>query len=242
MANLLQFLSILGRESAMIAVLPDDLRMCRVIGGRAMWRFILLSFVFLGWSFYEMSGGADYHPSANSIQARVLLDNQRPQARPMRVNVIEVAQADLGRAGVGAVPSITSLQDLALRMDAPESLVTAAIEETSAPLPAAVKVSVPSVGGDFAALAQTARLWDQTGFSEVLITPSAEVPDLRQVAGTSVNLRSGPGTQFGRLTSLARGTEVIVLPDRVGGWVKVRLADSGDVGWMTDRLLTVAAE
>lgn len=207
-----------------------------------MWRFILLSFVFLGWSFYEMSGGADYRPSANSIQARVLLDNQRPQARPMRVNVIEVAQADLGRSGAGAVPAITSLQELAVRMDAPKPLVTAAAEETSLPQPAVVEVSAPANGGDFAALAQTARLWDQAGFSEVLTTPSVVAPDLRRVAGTSVNLRSGPGTQFDRLTSLARGTEVIVLPDRVGSWVKVRLAESGDVGWMTDRLLTVATQ
>lgn len=207
-----------------------------------MWRFILLSFVFLGWSFYEMSGGADYRPSANSIQARVLLDNQRPQTRPMRVNVIEVAQADLGRSGAGAVPAITSLQELAVRMDAPKPLVTASAEGTSLSQPAVVEVSAPADGGDFAALAQTARLWDQTGFSEVLTPPSVAAPDLRRVAGTSVNLRSGPGTQFDRLTSLARGTEVIVLPDRVGSWVKVRLAESGDVGWMTDRLLTVATQ
>jgi hypothetical protein len=207
-----------------------------------MWRFISLSFVFLGWSFYEMSGGADYHPSANSIQARVLLDNQRPQARPMRVNVIEVTGSVPGPARAEAVQAITSLQDLAVRMEPPKPRPVVVTESTSATLPAVVEVNAPSTGGDFAALAQTARLWDQAGFSEVLKVPSVAVPDLRQVAGTSVNLRSGPGTQFGRLTSLSRGTEVIVLPDRVGGWVKVRLAESGDVGWMTDRLLTVAAE
>lgn len=32
-----------------------------------MWRFILLSFLFLGVAFYELSGGADYRHSANSI-------------------------------------------------------------------------------------------------------------------------------------------------------------------------------
>lgn len=207
-----------------------------------MWRFILLSFVFLGWSFYELSGGADYRPSANSIQARVLLDNQRPQARPMRVNVIEVAEASLGQTDAATEKAITSLQDLAVRMDAPKVLVAAVAEETPAPVDVAVEVNVPSVSVDFAAVAQTARLWDQSGFSEAPKTPSVAVTDLRRVAGTSVNLRSGPGTQFGRLTSLSQGTEVIVLPDRVGGWVKVRLAESGDVGWMTDRLLKVAVE
>lgn len=207
-----------------------------------MWRFILLSFVFLGWSFYELSGGADYRPAANSIQARVLLDNQRPQARPMRVNVIEVAEASPGQTDAATEKAITSLQDLAVRMDAPKVLVAAMAEETSAPVEVAVEVTAPSAGVDFAEVAQTARLWDQAGFLEVPQTPEVAVPDLRRVAGTSVNLRTGPGTQFGRVTSLSRGTEVIVLQDRVGGWVKVRLAESGDVGWMTDRLLTVAVE
>ena len=47
-----------------------------------MWRFILVSFAFLGWSFYELSGGADYEPRINSIQARAKLDDLRPKARP----------------------------------------------------------------------------------------------------------------------------------------------------------------
>lgn len=54
-----------------------------------MWRFILVTFVFLGWSFYELSGGSDYEPRTNSIQARALLDNQRPNPRPGSVRVAE---------------------------------------------------------------------------------------------------------------------------------------------------------
>ena len=33
-----------------------------------MWRFMLLTFAFLGWSFYELSGGADYAPAPESLQ------------------------------------------------------------------------------------------------------------------------------------------------------------------------------
>src|SRR6056297_3779309 len=79
-----------------------------------MWRFILLSFVFLGWGFYEMSGGAEYRPSANSIQMRASLDNQRPKARPLRVNVIEIAQDDAARPEPRATRTVTSLEDLGL--------------------------------------------------------------------------------------------------------------------------------
>ena len=81
-----------------------------------MWRFILVSFAFLGWSFYELSGGADYRPSANSIQARALLDNHRPQARPLRVNVIELAQDGTPRQDAEVTRTITSLHDLGLSM------------------------------------------------------------------------------------------------------------------------------
>ncbi|MFN3210254.1 MAG: SH3 domain-containing protein [Roseovarius sp.] len=35
-----------------------------------MWRFILVTFAFLAFAFWEMSGGADYTPGENSIQAR----------------------------------------------------------------------------------------------------------------------------------------------------------------------------
>jgi len=36
----------------------------------AMWRLMLVTFGFLGFAFYELSGGSDYAPAANSIQAR----------------------------------------------------------------------------------------------------------------------------------------------------------------------------
>ena len=81
-----------------------------------MWRFIIVSFAFLGWSFYELSGGSDYRPSANSIQTRALLDNQRPVARPLRVNVIELARNGAPRHDAEVTRTITSLHDLGLTM------------------------------------------------------------------------------------------------------------------------------
>ncbi len=58
-----------------------------------MWRFILLSFVFLGWAFYELSGGADYHPSPNSIQGRATLEMQPS----VQAAVVERRSPDGGR-------------------------------------------------------------------------------------------------------------------------------------------------
>lgn len=46
-----------------------------------MWRFILVTFAFMGWAFYELSGGADYAPRDGSRQAamaeRAAADVQR---------------------------------------------------------------------------------------------------------------------------------------------------------------------
>lgn len=35
-----------------------------------MWRFMIVTFAFLGWSFYELSGGSDYTPVETSLQAQ----------------------------------------------------------------------------------------------------------------------------------------------------------------------------
>lgn len=215
-----------------------------------MWRFILLSFVFLGWGFYEMSGGADYRPSANSIQVRAKLDNQRPKPRPLRVNVIEIAQDGLPQPDTRVTRTVTSLDDLGLTVGKRVEVTLASAAEGDVSQPSAAvrhdepqapafdvpEITVPTVA--------VARVEAPVSASD----PEDEAPsfapstETRRVSGNSVNLRTGPGTAFGAITSLARGTEVIVLRDPGNGWIKLRVAGTGRIGWMADRLLTVASE
>jgi hypothetical protein len=203
-----------------------------------MWRFILVSFAFLGWSFYELSGGADYRPSANSIQARAVLDNQRPVARPLRVNVIELAQDGTPRQDAEVTRTITSLHDLGLSMGEKVVLTLTSAEDGTTPAP--IAVSLPTVR-----LTTPAALPDTPEVAEgavVLTETLAPASDLRRVSGTSVNLRTGPGTGFGRVASLKRGTEVIVLSDPGKGWIKLRVAETGRIGWMAETMLTLASD
>jgi hypothetical protein len=203
-----------------------------------MWRFILVSFAFLGWSFYELSGGADYRPSANSIQARAVLDNQRPVARPLRVNVIELAQDGTPRQDAEVTRTITSLHDLGLSMGEKVVLTLTSAEDGTTPAP--IAVSLPTVR-----LTTPAALPDTPEVAEgaVALTETlAPASDLRRVSGTSVNLRTGPGTGFGRVASLKRGTEVIVLSDPGEGWIKLRVAETGRIGWMAETMLTLASD
>lgn len=206
-----------------------------------MWRFILVSFAFLGWSFYVLSGGADYRPSGNSIQARALHDNQRPKARPLRVNVIELVQDGTPRPTTEVTRTITSLHDLGLSMG--ENVVPTLASAKADAIPDPVSLSLP-----FVRLTTTITLPDTPELAEpgqtvamdsATLTPAS---DLRRVSGHSVNLRTGPGTGFGRVASLKRGTEVIVLRDPGEGWIKLRVEDTGRIGWMAETLLTLAAE
>lgn len=203
-----------------------------------MWRLILVSFAFLGWSFYELSGGADYRPSANSIQARAVLDNQRPVARPLRVNVIELAQDGTPRQEAEVTRTITSLHDLGLNMGESVMLTLASAEGGTTAAP--VTISLPTVR-----LTTPATLPDTPEVAEgaVALTETlAPTPDLRRVSGNSVNLRTGPGTGYGRIASLKRGTEVIVLSDPGEGWIKLRVPETGRIGWMAETMLTLASD
>jgi len=163
-----------ARESDRLTGLPRHLiGEFETFGGCAMWRFMLVTFVFLGWGFYEMSGGADYRPAPNSIQARAVAEEAQPATRPAR----------------GA-------QDVVLA----------------------------SARGD-------------VGVPTLSVTPrSAGRDDRRRVLAYAADLRIGPGKGYGRVARLDYDTEVVVLRDPGSGWVKLRVAGDGPVGWAVARL------
>jgi hypothetical protein len=202
----------------------------------------------------EWRGGVS--SSANSIQMRATLDNQRPKARPLRVNVIEIAQDDAARPEPRATRTVTSLVDLGLTMGLTTGLTTgkrvdvtlasaaegdvsrpsAAVKPAKAEIPEISEITVPTVAAARSGVPLSGTPPDDPA------QPFAPVVETRRVAGNSVNLRTGPGTAFGAITSLARGTEVIVLRDPGTGWIKLRVPETGRIGWMADRLLTVASD
>lgn len=204
-----------------------------------MWRLILVSFAFLGWSFYVLSGGSDYRPNANSIQARAVLDNQRPKPRPLRVNVIELSQDGAFAPDTSVTRTITSLSDLGLTAGKRVAVTLASAEAVPTAQVAAV-INVPTVKAAPVAVPETPELDAGAEQVETAQDSLAQSRDIREVAGTKVNMRTGPGTNYGRVGQLTRGTEVIVLRDAGNGWIKLKVLDTGRIGWMADRLLTAA--
>ena len=62
--------------------------------------------------------------------------------------------------------------------------------------------------------------------------------DIRDVSGSRVNLRMGPGTGFEEITKLDGGTKIEVLDVDGDGWANVSTVDRGIEGWMAERLLS----
>ena len=204
-----------------------------------MTRFILLTFGFLGWAFWEMSGGSDFEPASERM-ARA-----EPVAEPgiTRVDRPEEPQtAEVAEAPEAAEEDVTRV-----------SLDLSTLQQSDAPTdsapesePEAQVVSVDAVTG-VAINTDTEGGTDTPAIIPSLIAPgdaatagTAADTDgaLRTVSGSRVNVRGGPGTEFGIVGKLVEGDTVEIMEDNGDGWVRMRSVDTGEEGWMADFLLT----
>jgi uncharacterized protein YgiM (DUF1202 family) len=70
-------------------------------------------------------------------------------------------------------------------------------------------------------------------------TEKAEPPaDYLYVTGSRVNVRGGPSTAYGVISSLSLGTKVEDIGDAGNGWRQVVLTDTGERGFMAGRFLS----
>ena len=68
--------------------------------------------------------------------------------------------------------------------------------------------------------------------------PPTVLPDRRTVAAARVNIRSGPSTDYAVLATLSRGSKAEVLEVNLDGWARVLIYQTGEEGWMAERLLS----
>lgn len=171
-----------------------------------MSRFVLLSLFFLGWAFYEVSGGADF---TNELEAEKLaalkLEEEQKRTAALAEAEVKVAIADPKESAVT------------------EAMVTrAAFDPTRVAVSAAKPAQQPTP--------------DETS-ERPTADPEQPVTDIRQVRGTRVNLRNGPSTRYNVILKLTRGARVEILQEPGNGWVKLKVEDTGRIGWMASRLL-----
>lgn len=145
-------------------------------------KFIIGTFLLLGFGFYQLSGGADFQPEQSPAAERVAVE-VAPEAIPF--NAPQVT-----RAAAFETPIETPAEE-------------AVIIEASMEVPAVEELPV----------------------------------DLRAVSGNRVNMRTGPGTNYGVLDKLVRGTQAEVIEVTAEGWARIRVVETGQVGWMSASLL-----
>lgn len=197
-----------------------------------MTRFILLSFVFLGWAFYETSGGAGFEPEA---PARITRHKAEAASRAKTAKTTKVTRNDVA---TGAVKSnnLKSAGVLLASLDVSDTqsvLASAASADTALFAPRQTLFSLPAP----TPLAQRAKLnIHNTGATPDMDQPKATL-DLRKIRVARVNMRNGPGTHYSVLSKLMRGDQLQVLRDPGNGWVKLRVVDGGRIGWVAASLL-----
>lgn len=195
-----------------------------------MARFILLTFAFLGWAFYEMSGGASFEP------ARVAQAKTDPLKNPVIEPEIDVTRVSLNLTSVG---DALKANDRRSALNAKPAKV---IAEPAKPAPAMAAPAVFTTDViDTAVIIPSLVVGAQpepAAQPVVSRASSTTATDIRQVTGSRVNVRGGPGKDHGVVGRLTRGAPVEILEDAGNGWVRLQALDGSAEGWMADFLLS----
>jgi uncharacterized protein YgiM (DUF1202 family) len=228
-----------------------------------MKRFIFLTFGFMGWAFYEMSGGADFVPAgpqmaSSETAASALIASA--EAGTTSSTLVTAAAANAARKAESPITpfaerapardvtatrvalNLTTLSDLPQANDAMvQKAVATPMDRAGAKVVKAVSTNAPKV---------EKAAYSTTNANAPVVIPSlisatdngttfvsTTQADIRKVNGTRVNVRGGPGTSFGVVGKLGKGDAVEVVEDNGAGWVRFRSVDGTASGWMADFLL-----
>lgn len=212
-----------------------------------MKRFILVTFLVLGWVFYEMSGGSEFDAEATRL-ARV--------EEPSPVTTSTIAPASATQTSAATQPLTSGQSDVteavtrvALNLNSSDAVLEDAIPERVKEAEAnKVETIVAAAEGVQSDLPETQIILPSLITDTPVIQPvnfnsdeetQANAPsDIRVVTGNRVNVRGGPGTNYSVVNKLVRGDEVIVIGSNGDGWVETRPINGGPDGWMADFLLT----
>lgn len=201
-------------------------------------KFVIISFAFLGFVFWELSGGSDFEPKTRAQTAekkapKPVEDAPIVARAALSVPIIKASAtpAETQGAATPALMSaeVTALQEAGTAQPAqPVVVASLATGLESFATPGAPVLVNPTVSD--AAVQDTLAL--------ALETQSAT--DLRRVRGSRVNMRGGPGTSYSVLMVLPRDREVEVLRENGSGWVKLKDSETGRIGWMASKMLTTS--
>lgn len=204
-----------------------------------MARLILVSFAFLAFVFYEMSGGSDFDPEETRlarIDAPIAIEEEALDASVVAQNSQPALPQDVTRVAL----SLTSVNDV-LRPTTLRTTPAKIIPAQETPAPTGVSeeepvIILPSLVVNRAVITPV-DFGQEPREQPVAAVRAGDSLDVRSVSGNRVNVRGGPGTNFSVVNQLVRGDQVEILQSPGNGWVQLRPIDGGTVGWMADFLL-----
>ena len=198
-------------------------------------KFVIISFAFLGFVFWELSGGSDFEPKTRAQTAEKKAPKQVEDAPVVARAALSVpiikASATPADTQSAATPVLLSAEATNLQeADTTQPVVVASLvtglDSFATPgTPVLVKPTVTD-----------ADVQDTLA----LALESQSAPDLRRVRGSRVNMRGGPGTSYNVLMVLPRDREVEVLRENGSGWVKLKDSETGRIGWMASKMLVAS--
>ncbi|WP_374015481.1 SH3 domain-containing protein [Phaeobacter sp. A36a-5a] len=233
-----------------------------------MSRFVIASFLFLGWGFYEASGGADFEPPKGPSAAIDIakaafgsdVDTSDTAARRTAVTAeLLVSKVALRVPQTAATTSMNAKSprpsaDPNLRSRVAMAQIAAVGEGLSnsdaafSVAQAAAPASARIPGSGDTATVQLASLSDGLSGQPLIqaaleadaaeLNPAEPAEDIRTITATRVNMRTGPGTVYPILDRLSNGEKVTVVEDIGTGWLHLRTVKDGKVGWIAASLVS----
>jgi hypothetical protein len=206
-----------------------------------MKKFIFVTFVFMGWAFYEMSGGADFDAEQTRLsrsEAPVAPDPAK--AAPIIAQTGSTLPENVTRVAL----DLNSVQDVVSGARTLPNIVPGerTLETQRVTVSTTPEASQLGLSEEEPAIILPSLLVDKVVITPVDFNSDTPAPrddsEIRSVSGNSVNVRGGPGTGYSVVNRLVRGDEVEILQDPGQGWVKLRPVDVGPIGWMASFLLT----
>ena len=197
-----------------------------------MTRLIVISFAALGWCFYIMSGGPNFEP-------RGLRSDQPQREVVAQTTAVAPARAEELVTNVAArVPTIHERPKAE-----PKDVVQIVAEDASLAsfssltifADQSANITLASLEEGVAGLSQvTAEV--QSDVAEAPALPEPE-KDIREISGTRVNMRDGPGTIYPIVGKATIGQKVEVLSESGTGWLRLRVLPQQQIGWISASLV-----
>lgn len=210
-----------------------------------MVRFIVVTFVFMGVAFYQLSGGADFEPRGVRPvkEARVAppvtktdvtrIKNSQPVLAPRKTSKVTAAKPETPEPDAAAIDAAARLAQS--RVNLSDGLQLIGDRNPAQGLQLA-SLSDGAIG------LSTAPPTQETATDSATPEYTPPAPDIREIKGTRVNMRHGPGTNFQVIASLTLGHEVEVLSESGTGWLRLRTRPEGTMGWISASLVSKKAQ